>query len=148
MIAFDSRTARRWASALALVGLMAAPALAARQIQWARSADGSVAPVFSPRQQSLMYLLNGVPARHRAAGEGGGGALAALGQALVLKPDLGACQAFVHGCHEGAIVTLPDHDVLRTLGAGLGMRLGSVRFEYAYGIHTGASFIGIRSSIP
>ncbi|WP_297396098.1 hypothetical protein, partial [Acidiferrobacter sp.] len=77
-----------------------------------------------------------------------GGALSNLGQALVLKPDLGACQSFVHGCHEGAIVTMPHNDVMRTMGAGLGMRVGGVRFEYAYGLHTGANFLGIRTRIP
>lgn len=103
------------------------------------------------KKPTLIELLNPPPSTYASAERGqsaGDGALSSLGQALVIKPDLGACQSFAHGCHEGAIVTMPHNDVMQTMGAGLGMRVGRLRFEYAYGLHTGANFIGIRSPIP
>ena len=130
--------------------MIAWPVMAGARLDRGYSTYLQVAPIFMPKQQSLLYLLNTPPTRPRRAhaGAAGGSALSALGQALVLKPDLGACQSFKHGCREGDIVTLPHNDVMRTMGAGLGMRVGGVRFEYAYGLHTGANFIGIRKSIP
>ena len=137
-----------WTMALVLVGLMVSPAWAARRLHLSHPTQVPVALAVRPRQQSLMDLLNAPPPRSRPSAGAMGGALSNLGQALVLKPDLGACQSFVHGCHEGAIVTMPHNDVMRTMGAGLGMRFGGVRFEYAYGLHTGANFLGIRTRIP
>ena len=138
------------AASLVLALMIAWPAMAGVRLDRGYSTYLQVAPIFTPKQQSLLYLLNTPPTRPRRAhaGAAGGSALSALGQALVLKPDLGACQSFKHGCREGDIVTLPHNDVMRTMGAGLGMRVGGVRFEYAYGLHTGANFIGIRKSIP
>ncbi len=138
------------AAGLVLALVIASPAMAGLGVHRGYPSYLQVAPIITPKQQSLMYLLNTPRARH-AKGRvrrAGGGALSALGQALVLKPDLGACQSFAHGCHEGDIVTMPHNDVMQTMGAGLGMRVGGVRFEYAYGLHTGANFIGIRKSIP
>lgn len=139
-----------WAASIVLALLVALPAAARARLPREYPGYLQVAPVFTPEQQSLMYLLNTPRVRHARthARTAGGGALSTLGQALVLKPDLGACQSFAHGCHEGDIVTLPHNDVMQTMGAGLGMRVGGVRFEYAYGLHTGANFIGIRESIP
>ncbi len=129
--------------------MIAWPVMAGARLDRGYSTYLQVAPIFMPKQQSLLYLLNTPPARTtRAHDSGAGGTLSALGQALVLKPDLGACQSFAHGCREGDIVTLPHDNVMRTMGAGLGMRVGGMRLEYAYGLHTGANFIGIRESIP
>ncbi len=149
-ISFKIRARGAQCAGFVLALLIAWPAMAALRLHREYPSYLQVAPTFSPKQQSLMYLLNTPPTRHARthASAAGGGALSTLGQALVLKPDLGACQSFSHGCHEGDIVTLPHNDVMRTMGAGLGMRVGGVRFEYAYGLHTGANFIGIRESIP
>ena len=138
------------AAGLALALVIASPAMAGFAMHREHPDYLQVAPIITPRQQSLMYLLNTPRAQHARAHprSAGGGPLSALGQALVLKPDLGACQSFSHGCHEGDIVTMPHNDVMQTMGAGLGMRVGGVRFEYAYGLHTGANFIGIRKRIP
>ena len=146
---FRLRETRRWAMTLVLAGsLLVGPAWAARLRHPAHGTHVPMAPAAQPRRQSLMDLLNTPPPRRRPPPDRVGGALSSLGQALVLKPDLGACQSFVHGCHEGAIVTMPHNDVMQTMGAGLGMRVGGVRFEYAYGLHTGANFLGIRTRIP
>ena len=146
---FHLRETRRWAMTLVLAGsLLVGPAWAAQPRHPVPMTHVAMAPTAQPWRQSLMDLLNTPPARRRPPPGQVAGALSSLGQALVLKPDLGACQSFVHGCHEGAIVTMPHNDVMQTMGAGLGMRVGGVRFEYAYGLHTGANFLGIRTRIP
>lgn len=114
-----------------------------------RSLGSCVTRALAKSHRPLLAVLN--PPHHklpkkRAASQGD--PLGSISRALVLKPDLGACQSFKDGCREGAIVTMPTNNVMQTLGAGLGMRIGGVRFEYAYGLHTGANFIGIRSHLP
>lgn len=114
-----------------------------------QSLDSGVARALAKPRRPLLAALN--PPHHKAAKKPAtshGGPLGSISRALVLKPDLGACQSFKNGCHEGAIVTMPTNNTMQTLGAGLGMRIGGVRFEYAYGLHTGANFIGIRSHLP
>lgn len=148
MILFLRDSRHRLAMAMVLASLVAGPAWAARARHPIHTVPVPMASAVQPRQQSLMDLLNTPPLRRRPPAGRVSGALSNLGQALVLKPDLGACQSFVHGCHEGAIVTMPHNDVMQTMGAGLGMRVGGVRFEYAYGLHTGANFLGIRTRIP
>lgn len=138
---------RHFATALVLAGVLAAPAWAVPP-RHTHAPRIPLVPIAQPRRQSLIDLLNTPPPRRRPPAGQVGGALSNLGQALVLKPDLGACPSFSHGCHEGAIVTMPHNNVMQTMGAGLGMRVGSVRFEYAYGLHTGANFLGIRTRIP
>ncbi|MHB8253270.1 MAG: hypothetical protein ACYDEV_06115 [Acidiferrobacter sp.] len=105
-------------------------------------------PIFAEPRHPLIDILNPHSYRPRAALSENHNPFAGISQALVVKPDLGACQSFANGCHEGAIVTMPNHNVMQTLGAGLGLRVGGVRFEYAHGLYTGANFIGIRSQIP
>ncbi len=116
-----------------------------------RSINSCVARALAKPRRPLLAALN--PPHHKprkksTLTESQDDPLKSLSQALVFKPDLGACQSFKNGCREGAIVTMPTNNAIQTLGAGLGMRIGGVRFEYAYGIHTGANFIGIRSHIP
>ncbi len=116
-----------------------------------RSINSCVARVLAKPRRPLLAVLNPPhhkPRKNSTQAKSQGGALKSLSQALVFKPDLGACQSFKNGCHEGAIVTMPTNNPMQTLGAGLGMRIGGIRFEYAYGLHTGANFIGIRSPIP
>lgn len=115
--------------------------------------DIAMPPAFVKPARPLVHLLN--PPLHSVPGEKNsksasarGGALGSLSHSLVFKPDLGACQSFTHGCHEGDIVTMPTHNTMNTLGAGLGMRIGGVRFEYAYGLRSRVNFIGIRTHIP
>ncbi len=97
----------------------------------------------------LARLLNRARAPARPTHTGGGsGLLGGIPGALVLKPDLGACQSYLDACHEGAIVKLPSRHILQTMGAGLGLDIGGVRLEYAHGLRTGANFIGIRGRIP
>ncbi len=137
-----------WAVAWALASLVVAPASGAREPPLARAPQAAVAPILPPGRQSLSDLLNAPSPQRKAFANPTGGALARFGQALVLKPDLGACQSFIDGCHEGAIVTMPHDHIIRTMGAGLGVRLGGVRVEYAYGPYIGANFLGIRTRIP
>ncbi len=114
-----------------------------------RSINAGVAQALAKPRRPLLGVLN--PPHHKALKkptQSHGGPLGSISRALVFKPDLGACQSFTNGCHEGAIVTMPTNNAMQTLGAGLGMRIGGVRFEYAYGLHTGANFIGIRSHLP
>jgi len=105
-------------------------------------------PTFVVRKRSLEDILNASPKGKVAPPKQIKGPLSSLSQALVIKPDLGACQSFINGCHEGDIVTMPNDNVMQTVGAGLGLRIGAIRFEYAHGLHSGANFIGIRSRIP
>ena len=114
-----------------------------------RSLDSCVTRALAKPRRPLLAVLNPPhhkPPKKRTASQGG--PLGSISRVLVLKPDLGACQSFKDGCREGAIVTMPTNNVMQTLGAGLGMRIGGVRFEYAYGLHTGANFIGIRTHLP
>ncbi len=73
---------------------------------------------------------------------------AILGESLVLKPDLGSCKTFARACAEGGIISPTPMHPIRTLGAGVGVRVGGVRLEYARGLQTGTNFIGIRSRLP
>lgn len=108
----------------------------------------SLKPVFVKPKKPLQKILNPKPHKVDGHHHHAGGPLSSLSNALVFKPDLGACQSFKNGCHEGDIVTLPNNNVMQTMGAGLGMRVGGIRFEYAHGLHTGANFLGIRTHIP
>lgn len=114
--------------------------------------DLSVLPNFRAPRQPFIRALNAPrtgagTSNQLAESTSAASSWGALSDSLILKPNLGDCQSFAIACHEGDIVTTPEHP-LQTIGAGIGVRVGGVRFEYARGIHTGVNFLGIRTRFP
>ncbi len=138
------RTVRRWLGLLSVIAPLAAHAVAHGPGPHviARIAPASV---LGGSPASLADLLNPVRSTQSQAQAG---ARSGIAGSLILKPDLGSCKTFAHACAEGGIISpVPLHPI-RTLGAGVGLRLGGVRLEYARGLRTGTNFIGIRSRLP
>ena len=139
---------RPWALGLALALVLTGQAGAAVASPSGKLPDIALLPLFTKPRRPLIDFLNPHQQQSFEQGLHEDNPLIGIAQALILKPDLGACQSFTNGCHEGGIVMMPTNNVMQTLGAGLGMQMGGVRLEYAHGLHTGVNFIGIRSSIP
>jgi len=139
---------RPWVLGLILVLGLVGGVRAAVAYGITKPPDVAVPSIFSEPRRPLFDLLNPHHRRSPTTEPRAHNSLSGISQTLILKPDLGACQSFVNACHEGAIVTLPTDHVMQTMGAGLGIWVGGVRFEYAHGLHTGVNFVGIRSQLP
>ena len=129
-----------WAAMVVVVALMPRPGWAVNTPPYL-----SVEPQFGPVAPPLWAALNPRPplaAVASATPASPGGA------SLILKPDLGSCKEFTDACREGGIVSPSPTHPLQTFGAGLGLQVGAVRFEYARGLRTGVNFIGIRTRFP
>lgn len=133
----------RWGSWKAIAGLAVA-ALVPLPV-WAVHAtpDLRVDPQFGVATPPLMTILNPPAVAHGHVLPTSSGS-----PSLILKPDLGSCKEFSVACREGGIISPSPTHPLRTLGAGLGVRIGGVRLEYARGLQTGVNFIGVRTRFP
>lgn len=129
-----------WAAMVMVVALMPRPGWAVNTPPYL-----SVEPRFGPIVPPLLAALNPRPSRAAVAPAT---PPSARGASLILKPDLGSCKEFADACREGGIVSPSPTHPLQTFGAGLGLRVGAVRFEYARGLRTGVNFIGIRTRFP
>ncbi|HUW98557.1 MAG TPA: hypothetical protein VMV40_06910 [Acidiferrobacter sp.] len=137
---------RAWVLGLVLV--VGPVGAACATVSYDQTVFSGTSSVFAQPRQPLVEALNPHGQFSRTLDSGPPGLWDSLSQTFVLRPGLGTCQSFVDGCREGAIVTIPTNNVIETMGVGLGVQMGAVRFEYARGLHSGVDYVGIRSPIP